>query len=121
MEHVLDPSNEVMLTWEMNGEALPAEHGYPVRMVTPGCIAVRSPKWVSSLIISDEEADSAPQRRDYRVVKDVADINTVNWNNYPAVYWHPINSGIGYPVQGTKVNGVFEVAGWAHGDGLTGT
>lgn len=46
MEHVLDPSNEVMLTWEMNDEAIPAEHGYPVRMVTPGCIAVRSPKWV---------------------------------------------------------------------------
>ncbi len=54
-------------------------------------------------------------------MKDVSDINNVNWNNYKAVYWHPINSGIGYPVQGTKVNGVFEVAGWAHGDGLTGT
>ncbi len=54
-------------------------------------------------------------------MKDVSDINNVNWNNYKAVYWQPINSGIGYPVQGTKVNGVFEVAGWAHGDGLTGT
>jgi DMSO/TMAO reductase YedYZ molybdopterin-dependent catalytic subunit len=49
-----------MLAWEMNGLPLPYEHGFPVRMVTPGCIAVRSPKWIKKLIISDEEADSAP-------------------------------------------------------------
>ncbi len=52
-DYVLDPVNEVMLAYEMNGEDLPAEHGYPVRMVTPGCIAVRSCKWVSKLVISD--------------------------------------------------------------------
>jgi DMSO/TMAO reductase YedYZ molybdopterin-dependent catalytic subunit len=46
-----------MLAWEMNGLPLPYEHGFPVRMVTPGCIAVRSPKWIKKLIISDEEAD----------------------------------------------------------------
>ena len=45
-DYVLKPENEVMLAYEMNGEPLPAEHGFPVRMVTPGCIAVRSCKWV---------------------------------------------------------------------------
>jgi sulfite oxidase len=49
-----------MLAYEMNGEDIPAEHGYPIRMVSPGFIAVRSAKWVNKLIISDVEADSAP-------------------------------------------------------------
>jgi DMSO/TMAO reductase YedYZ molybdopterin-dependent catalytic subunit len=59
-EFALDPLNEVILAYEMNGEPLPFEHGFPVRMVSPGCIAVRSCKWVNKLIISDVEADSAP-------------------------------------------------------------
>lgn len=56
-EHVLDASKEVTLVYESNGEALPKEHGFPIRMLTPGCIAVRSPKWVNRIFISDEEAD----------------------------------------------------------------
>lgn len=78
-EFALDPANEVMLAYEINGEPLPKEHGFPVRMVSPGCIAVRSCKWVHQLIISDEEADSAPQRRDYKIVKD-AEISLVKWD-----------------------------------------
>ena len=45
-EYALDPLNEVMLAYEINGEPLPWEHGFPLRMVVPGCIAVRSCKWV---------------------------------------------------------------------------
>ncbi len=45
-EYALDPLNEVILAYEMNGEEIPKEHGYPIRMVSPGMIAVRSAKWV---------------------------------------------------------------------------
>lgn len=85
-EFALDPLNEVMLAYEMNDQPLPAEHGYPVRMVSPGCIAVRSVKWVHSLVISDEEADSAPQRRDYKVVTE-DEISKVKWDKYNPVYF----------------------------------
>ena len=76
MERALDPANEVTLAYEMNGKDIPQVHGYPVRLVCPGCIGVRSAKWVNKLIISKEEADSAPQRRDYKLVKDM-DMSTV--------------------------------------------
>ena len=46
-EYALDPLNEVMLAYSMNGETIPKEHGYPIRMVSPGMIAVRSCKWVN--------------------------------------------------------------------------
>ena len=42
----------------MNGEDIPIEHGYPLRLVVPGVVGVRNAKWVSALKISDEEARS---------------------------------------------------------------
>ena len=53
MEYALDSSREVMLAYEMNGEDIPKVHGFPIRLVCPGMIAVRSCKWVMQLIISD--------------------------------------------------------------------
>jgi len=46
MDEALNPKNEVLLAYEMNGQAIPNVHGYPVRMISPGYIAVRSCKWV---------------------------------------------------------------------------
>ena len=60
IEAALDPINEVTLAYEMNGADIPAVHGYPVRLICPGYIGVRSAKWVNKLIISKEEADSTP-------------------------------------------------------------
>lgn len=113
-EQALDPANEVMLALELNGEPLLPEHGFPVRMVSPGCIAVRSCKWVQKLIISDEEADSTPQRRDYKIVKD-KDVTTVEWDKHKPVYWHPLNSGIGTPLPEQRLTETCEIKGWAHG------
>ena len=39
---------DVLLAYEMNGEPLPAKHGYPLRAVVPGHVGVRNVKWVSS-------------------------------------------------------------------------
>lgn len=42
-------AGEVLLAWAMNGEALPAAHGAPVRIVVPGYIGARSVKWVERI------------------------------------------------------------------------
>lgn len=36
----LNPQNEVLLAYEMNGEELNRDHGYPLRVVVPGVIGV---------------------------------------------------------------------------------
>ena len=44
-----DPDREAMLAVGMNGEPLPIEHGFPVRMVVPGLYGyVSATKWVTS-------------------------------------------------------------------------
>ena len=48
-----DPNREAMLAIAMNGEPLPLEHGFPVRMVVPGLYGyVSATKWVTSLRVT---------------------------------------------------------------------
>jgi hypothetical protein len=53
---VFNPYGDVLLAYEMNGEDIPLDHGYPVRAVVPGHVGVRSVKWVTAVIASAEEA-----------------------------------------------------------------
>ena len=84
MEWALDPLNQVTLAHQMNDEDIPLDHGYPLRLIVPGAIGVRNCKWVCKLEISDEEAESAMQRRDYKIVKET-DFNKIEWSKYPPV------------------------------------
>jgi DMSO/TMAO reductase YedYZ molybdopterin-dependent catalytic subunit len=43
-----------LLAFAMNGEALPVQHGYPVRLIVPGWYAVASVKWLTRIQIVDE-------------------------------------------------------------------
>jgi len=38
-----------LLAYAMNGEALPLEHGYPLRLIVPGWYAVASVKWLTEI------------------------------------------------------------------------
>ncbi len=45
--------DDCLLAHGMNGQPLPAEHGYPVRLVVPGWYGVNSVKWLSELRVMD--------------------------------------------------------------------
>ncbi len=42
-------SADTMLAYEMNGERLPYNHGFPVRMLTPGLFGMKNPKWLTKI------------------------------------------------------------------------
>jgi DMSO/TMAO reductase YedYZ molybdopterin-dependent catalytic subunit len=52
-------ANEVMLARELNGEALAFEHGWPVRLVTPGLYGYKYVKWVMKINVITA-ADKGP-------------------------------------------------------------
>ena len=53
-----DPDREAILAIGMNGEPLPIEHGFPVRMVVPGLYGyVSATKWVTELKVTTFEKD----------------------------------------------------------------
>lgn len=41
--------SQAVLAYAMNGEALPIQHGYPVRLVVPGWYGVASVKWLTGI------------------------------------------------------------------------
>ncbi len=57
---VLEDDRNAILAVGMNGEPLPAEHGFPVRMVVPGLYGyVSATKWVVDLEVTRFDAASA--------------------------------------------------------------
>ncbi len=42
-----------ILAYEMNGEPLPQEHGYPARLIIPGLYGYKMPKWIQRIEFTD--------------------------------------------------------------------
>jgi DMSO/TMAO reductase YedYZ molybdopterin-dependent catalytic subunit len=60
LEVLSDPGTDAILAIGMNGEPLPPEHGFPVRMIVPGLYGfVSATKWVTELKVTTFAADSA--------------------------------------------------------------
>lgn len=55
---------------EMNGQPLPLDHGYPVRMVIPGYIGARSVKWLGRIHVSDRPSPNHYMQTAYKVVTE---------------------------------------------------
>ena len=48
--------NDVLLAYEMNGQPLPYDHGYPLRLIVPGWIGVANIKWIGQIEVSGHAA-----------------------------------------------------------------
>ena len=55
IEKALD--GHTMLAWAMNGEPLPALHGFPLRLIVPGWPGSASGKWLTRLWVRDQVHD----------------------------------------------------------------
>ncbi|KAH6847573.1 Oxidoreductase, molybdopterin-binding domain-containing protein [Chaetomium sp. MPI-CAGE-AT-0009] len=89
----LDPRGDVLLAFGMNGETLPRDHGFPLRAVVPGHVAARSVKWLSKIVISDEESTSQWQRRDYKSFGPNEGANP-DWDRAVSIQEMPVTSAI---------------------------
>jgi sulfane dehydrogenase subunit SoxC len=57
---------EMMLAYEMDGQPLPPQHGYPVRLLVPGWYGMTSVKWLCSIDAVTQPFDGFQQRVAYR-------------------------------------------------------
>ncbi|SEK89232.1 Mo-co oxidoreductase dimerisation domain-containing protein [Nonomuraea pusilla] len=71
---------DVLVAYEMNGERLPPDHGFPARLVVPGWVGVASIKWLGDLEVSTHEVRTP-------------------WNTvfYPDVTTQPVKSAFELP------------------------
>lgn len=104
VEKVLSPAGDVLLAFEMNGQELPRDHGYPVRVVVPGHTGARSVKWLSRVVLSDKESPSHWQQKDYKSFNPSVDWDNVDWTSAPAIQESPVQSAICEPAPGATIS-----------------
>ncbi len=60
-----------ILALRMNGDVLPPEHGFPVRVVVPDLYFWKSAKWVCELVFTDSPEGGYWEERGYHVTGNV--------------------------------------------------
>lgn len=108
-DYAMDPTNDVMLAYEMNDIPLPADHGYPVRLMIPGYVGGRCVKWLKRIWISEKENDSHYHIWDNRVLPSF--VTEKDGEFAQTLFRHPdtkcneqnLNSVIVKPAQGERI------------------
>jgi sulfite oxidase len=112
LEKALGP--EVLLAYEMNGEPLPREHGFPLRVVAPGYIGARSVKWLSGITLQDAPSDNHYQAREYKLFPPGATKETVDPSEGMMLGEMQVNAVICEPGDGARLKaGPVSVRGYA--------
>jgi DMSO/TMAO reductase YedYZ molybdopterin-dependent catalytic subunit len=64
----MDPKN--ILCYEMNGAALPAPNGFPLRLIAPGWYGIANTKWLKRIELRDRRFMSLLMGRDYVTIRE---------------------------------------------------
>ncbi|XP_048337146.2 sulfite oxidase isoform X2 [Ziziphus jujuba] len=89
-----NPEADVLLAYEMNGETLNRDHGYPLRVVVPGVIGARSVKWLDSINIIADECQGFFMQKDYKMFPPSVDWDNINWSTRRPQMDFPVQSAI---------------------------
>ena len=65
-------SRDNLLCYEMNGEPLPPEHGFPLRLIAPGWYGVANVKWLTRIEVIDHRFTGRFMARDYVTIREGA-------------------------------------------------
>lgn len=94
LSQATNPVADVLLAYEMNGEPLNRDHGYPLRVVVPGVIGARSVKWLDSINIIAEECQGFFMQKDYKMFPPSVDWDNINWSTRNPQMDFPVQSAI---------------------------
>src|SRR5918998_686759 len=74
---------EVLLAYEMNGQPLPPQHGFPLRLIVPEWYEMTSVKWLKSVTAISNPFEGFHQAITYRYRKSEDDTGTPVSRKYP--------------------------------------
>ena len=112
MTKALDP--DTLVAYAMNGAPLAAEHGFPLRLVTPGWAGVRSPKWLDVVAVQDAPSSAYQQEHDYKLFPPDMGPDTEDPARGITIEAMPLNAAIAEPAPGAVLRpGPVSVKGYA--------
>ncbi len=62
-------NSDAILATRMNGETLPAEHGFPLRLILPGWYGMAQIKWLSRIEFMDRRFEGPHMSRNYHTLQ----------------------------------------------------
>ena len=68
LEKALDP--DTILAYEMNGELLPRDHGFPLRAIVPGWVGSSQIKWLGRIVVSADPQWTRNNTTSYVLIGD---------------------------------------------------
>lgn len=77
-EFAMDPARDIILAYMQNGQKLTPDHGFPIRMIIPGCIGGRMVKWLKRIIVTTPQSDNYYHFKDNRVLPSHVDAELAN-------------------------------------------
>jgi sulfite oxidase len=115
---------DVLLAYEMNGEPLTAQHGFPLRLIAPGHSGVRNAKWLAEIRLSSEEAKGPWQRGiAYKGFgPSVSKVTDRDVDSIPTMLHPPVQSAVTVPRPDSSVvaGETFTAQGYAYSGGGRG-
>lgn len=108
---------DVLIAYELNGAPLPAEHGFPARLVVPGFYGTNSVKWLTRITLAETRAGGAFTTRWYNDPIGDDEGPTTQVNTVPVWSVAP-ESVIVAPAPGESIgrDQPIEIWGWAWAD-----
>lgn len=102
-----------LLSYNMNGEALTADHGAPLRTVVPGYIGARSVKWLGKVFVSDRPSPNHYVAEAYKLI---VEDTSLAWEEAGVIYTYRVNSAM---IEGKFSGRMSKIRGYAlpTGDG----
>ncbi|XP_072386051.1 sulfite oxidase-like isoform X1 [Diabrotica undecimpunctata] len=91
---VLNPKNNIMLCWEMNGQELTPDHGYPLRIIVPGFIGARWVKQIEKIEVRKEECQAHWHQQLYKYFGPHVTLDNVDYSSLSPVQDLPVMSAI---------------------------
>jgi len=83
--------SDALLAYAMNGDALPLQHGYPVRLVVPSWYGVASVKWLTAIELADRPCDGYFQKVKYWYEADGSARGPVTMQRVRALITDPLD------------------------------
>src|SRR5918992_1973807 len=81
--------DEVLLAYAMNGQPLPPQHGFPVRLLVPDWYGMASVKWLRAITVIDEPFSGVQQAIKYRYKRSAEDPGTPVTRKHPRALMVP--------------------------------
>ncbi len=106
---------DTLLAYEMNGETLPQDHGFPLRAIAPGWVGSSSIKWLDRVVVSRRQLWTRNNTTSYVLIGD--DYEPEGDAPGEVVAEQTIKSALALPWPAELPAGAHRLHGYAHSPG----